>query len=174
MATRAEKEAEVKALEELLGSSPSWFVSCYRGLSVPEIAQFRSELAEVGASYRVVKNTLVRIAAANQGLGDQSELFDGPIGLAVCPQDPPGAAKVLVRLAGSNEAYAVRGGMLEGDLIDAAVIDRLAAIPSLDELRAQVVGGVAAPLTGLVFTLSAVVGSLVTALEQIHEQRSAA
>lgn len=174
MATRAEKESEVKALEALLGSSPSWFVSCYRGLSVPEIAQFRNDLAEVGASYRVAKNTLVRIAAANHGLGDQSELFDGPIGLTVCPQDPPGAAKVLVRLAARDEAYAIRGGMLEGDLIDADVIGRLAAIPALDELRAQVVGGVAAPLHGLVFTLSAVIGSLVTALEQINEQRAAA
>lgn len=174
MATRAEKEAEVKALEDLLGSSESWFVSCYRGLSVPEIAQFRRDLAEVGASYRVAKNTLVRIAAANRGLGDQSELFDGPIGLTICPQDPPGAAKVLARLAGGDSAYAVRGGMLEGELIDAGVVDRLAAIPSLDELRGQVVGGVAAPLTGLVFTLSAVIGGLVTALEQIHEQRAAA
>ena len=174
MATRAEKEAEVKALEDLLGSSPSWFVSCYRGLSVPEIARFRADLAEVGANYRVAKNTLVRIAAANRGLGDQSELFDGPIGLTTCPQDPPGAAKVLTSLAERDAAYAIRGGMLEGDLIDAEVVGRLAAIPPLDELRAQAVGGIASPLTGLVFTLSAVVGSLVTALEQIHDQRAAA
>ena len=174
MATRAEKEVEVKSLEELLDSSPSWFVSCYRGLSVPEIAQFRTELAGVGASYRVAKNTLVRIAAANRGLGDQSDLFDGPIGLTVCPDDPSGAAKIVVRLADRNEAYAIRGGMLEGDLIDAEIVARLAAIPPLDELRAQVVGGMASPLTGLVFTLSAVLGGLVTALEQIHDQRAAA
>ncbi len=174
MATRAEKEAEVGALEALFESSPSWFVSCYRGLSVPEIAQFRTDLAEVGASYRVAKNTLVRIAAANRGLGDQSELFDGPIGLTICQGDPSGAAKVVVRLANSNEAYAIRGGMLDGALIDIDVVERLAAIPPLDVLRAQVVGGVAAPLTGLVFTLSAVVGGLVTALEQIHDQRAAA
>ncbi len=174
MATRAEKEAEVRALEALLESSPSWFVSCYRGLSVPEIAKFRTDLAEVGASYRVAKNTLVRIAAVNRGLGDQSGLFDGPIGLTVCPDDPSGAAKVVVRLANSNEAYAIRGGMLEGALIATDVVERLATIPPLDELRAQVVGGVAAPLTGLVFTLSAVLGGLVTALEQIRDQRAAA
>ncbi len=174
MATRAEKMARVQELEALLAASPSWLVSYYRGLSVPAIAELRRELAEVGAHFYVAKNTLVRIAAANQGLGDLSELFDGPIGITVCGADPSGAAKILAKYAVRNEAYALRGGRVDGEMIDLPLFQRLAAIPSLEQLTAEAVFGIAAPLTGLVYSLSGILSGLVTALDQIREQRAEA
>jgi large subunit ribosomal protein L10 len=176
---RSEKERIVAQLAERLRSAETLMVADYRGLTMPQIDELRSRLLEAGARFTVVKNTLTKLAAEEAGTNDVLELIEGPTAIAFLEAggDPAAVAKVLNEAARASNVLVIRGGLLEGELVDDEAIKRLATLPSTELLRAQLAGAVAAPLTTVVglFTapLRELVGVLDARIRQLEERGEA-
>jgi len=171
---RNEKEAVIAEVAQLLTDTENMFVSDYRGLTVAELAQLRGKLRESGAKFKVVKNTLGGIAAERSGRVAVKDMLGGPTAVTFCGDDVVAAAKALADFAKTHPQLEVRGGLLESTLIDPAAVKVLASLPPRDVLIAQLVGTMAAPLTGLVTVLQGTISGFVRALDQVAQQRAAA
>lgn len=137
---RLDKAAVVDEVKQDLAGSAATLLTHYRGLSVTELAELRAKLREAGADYRVVKNTLTRRAAAAAGIDGLEELLVGPTALVFCAEDPVGPAKALKAFAKDHPDLVVRGGYLEGEVLDETAAIKLADLASKEELLAQLVG----------------------------------
>ena len=171
---RKEKDAVIAEVQQLLTDTENLFVSDYRGLTVEELAELRGKLRQSGASFKIVKNTLGGIAADRSGRVTVKELLAGPTAVTFCGEDLVAAAKALSDFAKTHPQLAVRGGVLDASLIDPDGVKVLASLPSRDVLIAQVVGTMAAPMTGLVTVLQGTISGFVRALDQVAQQRAAA
>jgi large subunit ribosomal protein L10 len=171
---RNEKDAVIAEVAQLLNDTENLFVSDYRGLTVAELSELRGRLRESGASFRIVKNTLGGIAADRAGREGVKDLLSGPTAVTFCGDDLVGAAKALAEFAKTHPQLEVRGGLLDASVIDPAAVKALASLPPRDVLVAQLVGTMAAPVTGLVTVLQGTISGFVRALGQVAEQRTAA
>ena len=175
---RAEKVAAVAELTERFQSSSGAVLAEYRGLTVAQLAELRHSLGEQ-ATFRVVKNTLTKLAAEAAGTQEVLELIEGPTAIAFleADSDPAAVAKVLNDTARTHDVLVLRGGVLDGTVVGDAEIKRLATLPPMDVLRAQLVGAVAAPLTTVVGLFTAplrdLVGVLDARIRQLDEQGEA-
>jgi large subunit ribosomal protein L10 len=171
---RDDKEAVIAEVAQLLTDTKDMFVSDYRGLTVAELAELRGKLRESGAKVKIVKNTLGGIAADRSGREVIKDLLSGPSAVTFCGDDIAAAAKALSDFARTHPRLEVRGGVLESSLIDASGVKAIASLPSRDVLIAQLVGTMAAPMTGLVTVLQGTITGFVRALDQVAQQRAAA
>jgi large subunit ribosomal protein L10 len=171
---RNEKEAVIAEVARLLEDTDTVFVSDYRGLTVAEISELRGTLRASGASFRIVKNTLGAIAAERAGRDGLRGLLTGPTALTFSGADPVAAAKAIAEYARTHPQLAVRGGLMGAAPLDVEQLRALAGLPPRDTLVAQVVGTLAAPMTGLVTVLQGTIGGFVRALNQVAEQKAAA
>lgn len=169
---RAEKEALVQEIVEKLSSSKSVVVTDYKGLDVAEITELRKKLREAGVEYKVIKNTLARIAAKKAEMEDLNELFIGPTAIAFGIEDAVAPAKVLVDFAKEHDELEIKGGALDGALINVDKVKALAEIPPREVLLAKALGSMKSPLTGLVNVLTGNLRGLVQVLNQIKEQKA--
>lgn len=142
--SRAQKEAEIKELNERFSSEELVVVTHYSGLTVSEISDFRAQLREEGATYKVTKNALAKLAIAGTQFEGLSDLFTGPTGVATST-DPVAAAKVAHKFAKTNKNLIIVGGALGDKVLDIQGIEALAKMPSLDEVRATIVALIMAP-----------------------------
>jgi len=170
---REDKKRLVEALHAAWAEGPAGVVVHYRGLKVAEMTALRRALREVGAVLKVVKCTLARRAAEGTEFAVLEPLFTGPIAIAY-GEDPVGLAKALVDFAKQHEALAIRGGVLDGRLIDEAGVKALAALPPREVLLAQLLATMQAPITGFVRVLNEVPASFVRALAAVRDQKQAA
>lgn len=173
MLTRAQKEALVQELTEKLQRAQSVVFTDFRGLNVADTNQLRSQLRRAGVEYRVIKNTLVRRAAQAAGIDGVDTLLEGPTALAFGYDDPVTPVRELTRFAKDFSQLQIKGGILEGRLIGQGELQRLADLPSKDELLAKVLGGMKAPLSGLAGAFSATLRSWLYVLEALRQQREA-
>jgi large subunit ribosomal protein L10 len=164
------KVQEVEEITEILRESSLTILTDYRGLSVTQMQQFRAGLREHDSQFRVVKNTLTGIAADNAGLGEVRPLLEGPTAIVTSKDDPVGPAKAVQDFVRSSRILQIKGAILEGAVIPASEVERLASLPSREELLAKVVGGINAPLYGLVSVLSGTIRSLQYVLQARAEQ----
>lgn len=171
---RNEKDAVIAEVTQLLTDTDNLFVSDYRGLTVAELAELRGKLRESGARFKIVKNTLGGIAADKAGREPVKELMSGPTAVTFCGDDLVGAAKALADFAKTHPQLELRGGLLDASLIDSADVKAIASLPPRDVLVAQLVGTMAAPMTGLVTVLQGTISGFVRALDQVAQQRAAA
>lgn len=156
---RSEKEQLVSSLRAGLLESNLVIVAHQTGLTVAEASDLRRQMREAGAQFKVAKNTLARLAVAgtpNEGI---TTLLSGPTTLAYS-KDPVAAAKVSVKFANSNDRFKVVGGMLDGKVLGAQDIETLSKLPSLDELRAKIIGIISTPATRIAGVLQAPAGQL--------------
>jgi large subunit ribosomal protein L10 len=150
--TRAEKEGQVATLKDKFSRATSIYVADYRGIDVAAVTKLRRKVHQEGGGdyeYRVIKNSVLRRAVEGSdasGLGDH---FEGPSAVAISYGDPVGLAKVLADFAKENQAFELKGGMIEGEIVDRAEIAVLAALPTLDTLRGMLVGLIQAPASKL-------------------------
>jgi len=156
---RAEKEELVAALHERLGSATALVVTRQSGMTVAESMELRRNVREAGASYRVTKNRLVKLALEGTQFQALAPLFTGPTAIAVS-DDPVAAAKVCVAFAKKNEKLTIVGGGLAGQVLDPEGVKALATLPSLDELRGKLIGLINAPATKLAGVVQAPTGQL--------------
>jgi large subunit ribosomal protein L10 len=171
---RKDKEPVVEELTQILAATPTLFVSDYRGLTVAQLTELRARLRERGASLHVAKNTLTRIAAQRAGRESVVSLLTGPTAITFCGDDLVGAAKALADFGRLHKELDVRGGVMQDSVIDAAGVRALATLPPREVLIAQVVGTMAAPISGLVTVLQGTISSFVRALSRVAEQKGAA
>lgn len=171
---RPEKVTEVEQLQARMRRAAGVILTDFRGLTVAEITTLRGRLRETGAEYRVVKNRLLGIACRALGIEDLGTLLEGPTAVAFAPHDPVAAARVIQEFIRQTRKLAVKGSVVAGRVYNEAQTKMLADLPGRPELLARVVGGVAAPLSGLAAVLAGPSRALVYALDQIRQQRSAA
>jgi large subunit ribosomal protein L10 len=155
--TRAQKEEQVADLKERFGRASCVYVAHYRGLDVEAANELRRKIRSEGGGdfeYRVVKNTVLRLAAGDTAVGDIAKHFQGPTAIAISYGDPIGLARVLTNFAKDHEVFTLEVGVLEGNAVDAEAIKRIATLPSLDHLRGMLIGLIQAPATKLARLLS--------------------
>jgi large subunit ribosomal protein L10 len=156
---RPEKVAVVDEVRERLSSSQAVLLTEYRGINVAGMATLRRQLREVGGDYKIYKNTLVRRAVQELGLGID-EMLVGPTALAFVPDadgvEPTSVAKVLKNFGRENPDLVVKGGLLGDRVLSAADTRALAEVPSREELLARIAGGLAAPMQKFAGLLQAI------------------
>jgi len=172
---KKKKERVVADLAERLRSTDTLIVADYRGLTMPQVDALRTELLTHGARFQVVKNTLTRRAAEEAGADHLLALLEGPTAIAFLDSegDPAAVAKALRAAARETQVIEVRGGIMQGRPITAEEITTLATLPSLDVLRGQVVGAIAAPLSTVVGLFNAPLRDLVGVLQARIDQLQA-
>jgi large subunit ribosomal protein L10 len=168
---REQKAATIEALAGEIEQAQAVFAVDYRGISVPQAAELRGRLREAGASFRVVKNSLTERAADQVGAQSLKELLSGPTALTFVRGDAALAAKAIADYARATQLLPFKGGLMDGDAVDAAQISAISRLPSREMLYGQLVGVVASPVSGLVRTLNALLGGLAVALGQVRERR---
>ena len=141
---REEKAALLSEMNGLISGSEAVVISHYRGLTVAEMGELRKKARELGAELRVTKNRITRLALKGTKFEGLDDLFKGPTIMAYS-SDPISACKLCVQFAKENEKFLVVGGALSSGVLSMAEIERLATIPSMDELRAKIIGLLQAP-----------------------------
>jgi len=173
---KTDKERIVTELAADLSSAETLIVADYRGLTNKQLEALRDELLKHGARFRIVKNTLTRRAAEQAGAEELLVMLDGPTAIAFIESsgDPAAVAKALAATAKESNVLTLRGGMLEGKPLSGDEVDRLATLPPVDMLRAQLVGAIVAPLTQLLALVSAPLrdlhGLIDGRIKQLEEQ----
>lgn len=170
-----QKKAQVAELSEQIKNSVAGVLVSYKGINVANDTKLRKELREKEVKYSVVKNSLLRLAFENAGLGDLITNLEGPTALALSENDLVAAAKILCDYAANDKSktFEIKAGFVEGRAISKVEVDNLAKLPSKEVLVAQVLGGLNAPITGFVGVLNANLRGLVVALNAIAEKKSA-
>lgn len=156
---RSQKEQLVAALNQTFGEVALVVVTQQTGMTVAESADLRRQMRDAGAGFKVTKNRLTRRALEGTKFETLQALFSGPTGMAFS-EDPVAAARVCAKYAKDNDKLTIVGGSLNGEVLDAAGVDALAKLPSLDELRGKLVGLIQAPAQKLVGVTQAPAGQL--------------
>ncbi|HTU96761.1 MAG TPA: 50S ribosomal protein L10 [Solirubrobacteraceae bacterium] len=168
---RDQKAAVVEEIAGQLQESEAIFAVDYRGITVDQIAELRTKLRGADARFRVVKNSLSERAADQAGLDTLKPMLVGPTALAFVKGDAALAAKALNDTARQlNNVIDFKGGVLNGTVLTADDVRSIARLPAREVLYAQLVGTVAAPLTGLARGLNALIGGLAIQLQAIADQ----
>ncbi|HEY7702425.1 MAG TPA: 50S ribosomal protein L10 [Candidatus Limnocylindrales bacterium] len=165
------KEAMVAELREELAKARTMIVSEYRGLSVKEIAEIRRALTKQDVRYRVIKNRLMRIAAADTIGPALDPMLTGPTAIAFGSDEAATAKAVIDATRPYNRIVRITGAVLGDKAIDADAVTRLAALPGRDVLLAKLAGGMQAPVGTLAGLFAAPLRNLGYALAQVAEQK---
>ena len=145
---REEKTELLNMLHEVFSNAESVVITEYLGLTVAEADELRNKVRDAGASLRVTKNRIARLAVKDTKFEGLADLFKGPVAMAYA-SDPISACKACVEFAKNNEKLVIVGGALSDKALTLDEIKELAAIPSMDELRAKLVGLIQAPAAKL-------------------------
>ena len=156
---RAEKAALVDTLSRTFNETAVVVVTRNHGLTVAQIEDLRGRMREAGASYKVAKNRLTKIALKGTQYEPLTDLFTGPTALATA-DDPVAAAKAANDFASANDNLEIVGGAMGDKVLSTDEVKQLASLPSLDELRAKIIGLVQAPSTKIAQIAAAPAGQL--------------
>lgn len=150
------KKAKVSELAEKLKEAKSVVLADYRGLTVEQDTQLRKELREAGVEYKVMKNSIINFAAKESNLEGLGEYLQGPTAIAISSTDEVAPSKILAKYAKQFDKLELKGGMVEGNIIDINGVMELASTPSREELLAKLIGSLQSPLYGLAIALNAI------------------
>jgi large subunit ribosomal protein L10 len=156
---RTEKREFVTELNQALSATSMVVVTRNAGLTVAEVTELRRKMGAAGATYKVAKNRLTNLALEGTSFDSIKPMLKGPIALAWC-SDPVAVAKTAVEFAKTNDKFLLVGGALGAQTLNADGIKALAELPSLDELRARLVGMISTPATRVAGVLQAPAGQL--------------
>lgn len=170
---RAEKREFVTELNAAFQGAGSVVVAHYTGLTVAEMSDLRSKMRDAGGIVKVAKNRLAKIALEGTEAEGMSDLFVGQTLIAYA-DDPVTAPKVASEFAKTNDKLVVLGGSLGPTLLDADGVKALATLPSLDELRAKIVGMVSTPATRIAQVVNAPAGQVARVIGAYAQQNEAA
>jgi len=168
-----DKVAAVKELSDKFRDSNAVLITEYRGLSVPQLAKLRERLRGT-ATYTVAKNTLTALAAKDAGVDGLEDLFVGPTAIAFVTGDPVEAAKGLKAFAKENDKLVIKGGILDGKVISADDIKKLADLESREVLLAKAAGAMKASLFGAAYLFQAPLSKAVRTIDALREKQDSA
>mgnify|MGYP005861364241 CR=1 FL=1 len=174
MGTLDEKKLIVENVKEKINRARSIVILENRGMTVAQATALRSKLREADVDLKVLKNTLVKIAADELGLTGLDAYLQGPTAWAFSMQDPVSAPKILTEYTRTNDKIVVKGGILEKKVITAQGVKDLADLPPREVLLAQVLGAMQGPLVGMANVLQGPIRKLGYALEALRKSKEGA
>jgi large subunit ribosomal protein L10 len=169
--TKEQKTKLLEGLDDKIQRMKSAVIIDYKGLKVKDTETLRNNLREKGVEFNVSKNTITKIALKKNGIEFDESVFKKPVAIAFAMEDEVTPAREITLFAKTNEALEILGGILEKKYIDEAMVRRLAALPSREQLLGQVVGTIAAPLSGMVNVLAGNIRNLVNVLNNYKNQQ---
>jgi len=171
---RTEKAESVASLQEVFKASKVVVVAHYSGLSVAQLQNLRKQMKQAGAQVKVAKNRLAKIALDGSDAASIAPLLKGPTLIAYSEADPVAAPKVATDFAKANEQFVILGGAMGKTALDVNGVKQLASLPSLDELRAKIVGLVQAPATKMAQVVNAPAAKLARVVQAYASKSDAA
>lgn len=170
--SREKKETLVEEYVKNLNNSEAIIVAGYRGLRVSQIEQLRGKIRDAEGHFAVVKNTLVQRALEEAGLPVRDDLLTGPIGIGFCYHNVTGVAKAITDFSKDNELLVIKGGYMGAQIISEVAVKNLANLPSLEVLRAQLLGLINAPASRLAGVVAGGVRQLVSVVNAYAEKEA--
>ncbi len=167
----ASKKQAVEELTEVLKNSCTGVLVDYKGINVADDTKLRKEMREAGVKYSVVKNSLLSFAFDNIDMPEMKEHLNGTTAIATSESDYIAAAKILAAYAEKSDTFNIKAGFIDGKYAPKEDIETLAKLPSREELVAKALGGLNAPISGLVYALNANLTGLVVALNAIAAKK---
>lgn len=155
-ATQLAKRDVVESIKEQIQNSHSFVIVDYKGLTVAQDTEFRAEFRKNGVEYKVLKNTLFKIALHELGYTEFDEALNGPTAIAFGMEDAVAPAKVASEGIAKYKAMQIKCGMFDGKYADAATVDAMSKVPSKEVLLAMLVSVLSAPMRGLAVALNAI------------------
>jgi large subunit ribosomal protein L10 len=171
---RSERSEKIEAVKKLFKASNAGVLTDFRGLKVSQITELRRRFVQQKISYRVLKNTLVKIAVKGTPLEDLSKMLEGPTGIAFSLNDPVTPARIVREFAKDNEALKIKGGFIDDEVLSQQQIVEVSKLPGLQELRAQFLSALNAPMQQLLGVLNELPQKFVGVLEAKEEQAKGA
>ncbi len=172
MLSKTEKQKIIDDLSSRFHSTPSVFVVEYQGLKVKEIDALRRKLRQTNTELKVVKNTLLEKASLGTDIEKMKDLFSGPTAVAICDGESSAAAKVFIDCGKDFPEIRIKGGIFEGEVVDVSRIERIAKLPSRQELISEFAGLLSAPMGNLVGVLEQARSNIVNVLEGLKEKKT--
>ena len=170
--TKTQKTGEVEQLTKLLSAAKGIYLTDFTHMTVESITSLRRQCRDADVTYRVVKNSLVERALGDAGIEGLRSFCDGPTALAVSSVDELAPARVIVDFRKKHELPQVKVGVLEGNIYDAAQVEKLASLPPKPQLIAQFMAVAQGPMRGFAVVLQATIRQLVYALNAVAEKRT--
>lgn len=170
MAHRDIKEKEVKDLEDRFNKATSLVLSDFKGLDANEMVKLREEITKRNLEYKVIKNTLAKIACERSGV-EIEDLLEGPTGICFGYNDPVIPFKISDKLQGVFAEFELKGGIFEKERVEIGEISRYAKIPSREALLNQLVFVTRSPIQKLAFSLNAIIRNLHTSLNEVCKEK---
>lgn len=168
--SRQKKEQLLSWYAERLSKGTTLLLTNYQGLSMSEMTRLRRKIQELGDEFRVVKNTIFKKALEEAGFPVPEEMLIGPTAVGFCRNNLPGVAKALLDFARETKILQIKGGILEGQILNEAGVSSLADLPSREVLLAKILGTVQAPGSRVVGAISGLMRSLLYLLQARVEQ----
>jgi large subunit ribosomal protein L10 len=166
LAISKERKAElISDYSALLKKSQAVIITTYGGMNMPQFNKVRNQIRDMKAEFHVAKNTLIARTFKDAGYTVPDEWLKGATAISFCFGDPPAVAKALGQLSNEIDKLKIVGGVVGGQAVDTNGVTELASLPSLDVLRAQIIGAISGPASGLVGVLNAAVGGVMYALQ---------
>lgn len=169
----AQKQQIVTELAEKLKKAVTGVLVDYKGINVANDTKLRAEFRREGVEYTVHKNTLIKLAAREAGLTGLEEMLKGTTAIAMSETDLIAPAKIVSKFTMGKEKLTIKGGFIEGKVVNHKDINELATLPSKEVLIAKVLGGFNAPISGFANVLSANLSGLVRVLNAAAEKKTA-
>ncbi len=167
-----EKEAVVKELAELFRENPGIYLADFTGLDVEAMGVLRQKCRKNAVQFRVIKNRLAKRAVEGTEIESVLPYLVGPTAIATCMEDPALPARVLKEFVDEYERPSIKVGLIEGRLLDAEQVWRIARLPAREVLLAQFLGGLQSPLRDFLWAMKGVGQGLVRALAAVQEQKA--
>jgi large subunit ribosomal protein L10 len=159
----------VSELEQVCKNFSGIFVTHYHGMTVPEVSKLKKSLKTKEVKFKVIKNTLAKIAAKNAGKDELISMLSGPVAIAYS-QDVVSAAKLLNEFAKTNDKFKIIGGSVSGNAVNSLEVAEIAKLPSFEEIRSQLISLIQTPATKIVRLLQAPGGNVARVLNAYSEK----
>jgi len=169
---KQQKSLAVDKIKDKFEKSKVIILTDYKGLTMEKLTALRKQLKPLNAEYKVLKNTLITRAVKDRSFDGIDKLLTGSTAILFGYGDQVMPAKTLAKFMKDNEKLNIKGGVLDGKLIDTNTITMLSKLPSREMLIAKALGGMKAPITNLVFDLKGIISKLVYALQAIEKKKA--
>lgn len=169
-----QKETLIGEIKDRFAGAEAVIMTDYRGLTVKEMQELRVRLREAGSDIKVYKNSLTEIAIRELDLPNMDAYLAGPTAFVFASEDPVAPAKALAAFAKAHQALELKGGFVQGQVVDAAGVKAIATLPSREELIAKIMGSLVSPVRGFMAMANAPAGALARVFQAVADQKAAA
>lgn len=168
---KQDKARVIDDLKDRFSRAKAVVFADYKGMTVAEMSELRKQLKDSSVEFRVVKNTLARIASRDTDIAVADDIFRDPVGVAIGYDDPVTAVKKVLEFTKTNEKLAVKGAVVEGKLCEENEIKEIATLPAKEILLARLAGTLQAPASNMARALAATVSSLGYAMSALRSKK---